>query len=287
MSLVLSAPKIVLLAVHLAAKADLDSLSFIAANNGSVLRKELLLRVLLTYLPETLKSEEYVSFVQEVETGEYATHEHWEVDVSDVERLSEEEAVKKVRKLYLLKLSWPDAPTEAEEDPLTLFLLRRAYRVDEEAGLLTQLPDLLAPFLGHSAYLLNWTISVLLPLLRRNCEYYPKDSVPITLAEFEQLGDAAAVDLLLSQTGTQEDYTHVGFDRRNARKAQCAVIKNRVLGLSINWRRMIPHARLVLQYGETALRDRLRHLLGSARRRWEKGAQSVSWNQVELVQIRQ
>lgn len=214
MSLVLSAPKIVLLAVHVAAKADIDSLSFIAANNGSVLRKELLLRILLTYLPETLKSEEYVSFVKEVETGEYAAHEHWEVDTSAVEQLSEEEAVKKVRRLQLLKLSWPDAPPEAENDPLTLFLLRRAYKVDEEAGLLPQLPDLLAPFLDHSPYLRTWTISVLLPLLRRNCEYYPQNSVPITLAEFERLDDAAAVDLLLSQTGADGDYTNVARDLR-------------------------------------------------------------------------
>ncbi|CAN8095542.1 unnamed protein product [Discula destructiva] len=214
MSLALSAPKIVLLAVHVAAKADLDSLSFLAAHNGSVLRKELLLRILLTYLPETLKSQEYVSFVQEVEAGEYAAHEHWDVDTSPVEQLSEEEAVKKVRKLHLLRLSGPDAPAEAEDDPLTLFLLRRAYKVDEEAGLLTQLPDLLAPFLDHSPYLRTWTVSVLLPLLRRNCEYYPQQSVPITLAEFEQLDDVAAVDILLSQTGAQEDCTHVARDLR-------------------------------------------------------------------------
>lgn len=214
MSLVLSAPKIVLLAAHVAAKADLDSLSFIAANNSSVLRKELLLRILLTYLPETLKSEEYVSFVEEVETGDYQPHEHWEVDTSAVDQLSEEEAVKRVRRLHLLKLTWPNAPTEVENDPLTLFLLRRAYKVDEEAGLLTQLPDLLAPFLDHSPYLRTWTISILLPLLRRNCEYYPQNSVPITLAEFEQLGDAAAVDLLLSQTGVEEDFTNVARDLR-------------------------------------------------------------------------
>lgn len=215
MSLVLSAPKIVLLAVHFAAKADLDSLSFIAANNGAVLRKELLLRILLTYLPETLKSVEYVSFVGEVDKGEYAAHEHWEVDTSSVEQLSDEQAVKKVRKLHLLKLPWPEAPADAEEDPLTLFLLRRAYKVDEEAGLLTQLPELLAPFLDRSPYLRVWTISVLLPLLRRNYEYYPQNSVPITLAEFEQLGDAAAVDLLLSQTGAQDaDYTNVSRDLR-------------------------------------------------------------------------
>lgn len=214
MSIVLSAPKIVLLAVHLAAKADLDSLSFVAANHGSVLRKELLLRILLTYLPETLRSEDYVSFLDEVENGEYVTHEHWQVDTSAVDHLSEEEAVKKVRRLHLLKLSWPEAPAEAEEDPLTLFLLRRSYKVDEEAGLLTQLPDLLGPFLEHSQCLRTWTISVMLPLLRRNYEYHPDSSAPVTLAAFEQLNDTACVELLLSQTGAQEDYPNVGRDLR-------------------------------------------------------------------------
>lgn len=215
MSLVLSAPKIVLLAVHLAAKADLDSLSFVAANHRSVLRKELLLRILLTYLPETLKSEEYVSFIDEVEKGEFIVNEQWEVDISTVESLTEEEALKKVRKLHLLKLSWPEAPAEAEDDPLTLFLLRRAYKVDEEAGLLTQLPDLLGPFLDHSPCIRSWTISVLLPLLRRNYEYYPRNSAPLTLALFEHLNDTAAVDLLLSQTGVhEEDYSNVARDLR-------------------------------------------------------------------------
>ncbi|KUI56781.1 Protein transport protein sec39 [Cytospora mali] len=215
MSLVLSAPKIVLLAAHLAAKADLDSLSCVAAQHGSVLRKELLLRILLTYLPETLKSEEYVSFLDEIERGEYVANENWEVDISAVEHLTEEEAVKKVRKLHLLKLSWPEAPGDAEEDPLTLFLLRRSYKVDEEAGLLDQLPDLLAPFLNHSPCIRTWTISVLLPLLRRNYEYYPNDSIPITLTDFEHLDDPAAVDLLLSQTGArEEDYHYIARDLR-------------------------------------------------------------------------
>lgn len=214
MSLLLSAPKIVLLAVQLAAKADLDSLSFIAANHGSVLRKELLLRILLTYLPETLKSEEYVSFLMEIDKGEYVIDENWQVNTSAVDQLSEEEAVKKVRKLHLLKLSWPEAPAEAEDDPLVLFLLRRAYKVDEEAGLLTQLPDLLGPFLEHSQCLRTWTISVLLPLLRRNYEYHSDNSAPVTLAEFEQLNDPTAVELLLSQTGAHEDYANVARDLR-------------------------------------------------------------------------
>lgn len=214
MSLLLSAPKIVLLAVHLAAKADLDSLAFVAANHGSVLRKELLLRILLTYLPETLKSEEYVSFIEEVEKDEFVSNEHWEIDASAVEHLSEEDAIRRVRKLHLLKLSWPEAPEDVKENSLVLFLLRRSYKVDEEAGLLTQLPDLLAPFLDYSPCIRIWMISSVLPFLRRNYEYYPNNSVSLTLAAFEQLNDAAAVDFLLSQTGAQENYQNVARDLR-------------------------------------------------------------------------
>lgn len=215
MSLVLSAPKIVLLAAHLAAKADLDSLSCVAAQHGSVLRKELLLRILLTYLPETLKSDEYVSFIDEIQRGEYAANENWDIDISAVEHLTEEEAIKKVRKLHLLKLSWPEAPAEAEEDSLTLFLLRRSYKVDEETGMLDQLPDLLVPFLDRSPCILSWTITVLLPLLRRNYEYYPNESIPVTITAFEHMSDPAAVDLLLSRTGAQEkDYPCIVRDLR-------------------------------------------------------------------------
>ena len=215
MTLVLSAPKLVLLAVQLAAKADIDSLAFLAAHHGTVLRKDLLLRILLTYLPETLKSEKYVSFIEEIEAGDFETRDPVAIDCSSVEHLTDEVALKRVRKLHLLQLTWPDAPEEATEDPTTLFLLRRAYNVDEEAGLLTQLPDLLVPFLDHSPCIRTWTISVLLPLLRRNYEYYPQDSIPQTLSAFEHLNDRAAVSLLLSQTGArEEDYPLVGRDLR-------------------------------------------------------------------------
>ncbi len=53
MALVLSAPKIVLLAAELSTKADIDGLAALAARHGNVLRKEILLRILLTYLPRS------------------------------------------------------------------------------------------------------------------------------------------------------------------------------------------------------------------------------------------
>lgn len=222
-ALFLFPPKLVLLAVHLAVKADIDSLAFLAAHHGSVLRKELLLRILLTYLPETLRSSDYVTLIENIERGEFPessseNKQKHEIDTSSVESLTEEEAIKKVKKLKLLPLSSgheaASSTTEvAADDTTSLFLLRRSYKVDEEAGLLTELPALLTPFLDHSPAIRWLLVSTILPLLRRNCEYYPGEPIPYTLAAFQRLPDRTIASLLLSQTGArEEDYGLIGRD---------------------------------------------------------------------------
>ena len=216
MSALLSPARVVLLAVHLATKSNIDALTALAAQHTKVLHKELLLRILLTCLPETLPSSEYVSLVEHIASDQLESDDApGEVDWSSVRDFTDEEAARKVRKLKLLRLAWKDAPTEALEDPVTLFLIRRAHRVDEEAGLLTQLPDLIVPFLHHAPCIRLWMVSALLPLLRRNYEYYPSDPIPQTLAAFERLDDRTAISLLLSQTGArEEDLELVGRDLR-------------------------------------------------------------------------
>ncbi|RYP47076.1 hypothetical protein DL768_006803 [Monosporascus sp. mg162] len=216
MSALLSPPRVVLLAVHLATKSNINSLTALASQHSKVLHKELLLRILLTCLPETLPSNEYVSLVERIESGyPESDHEPQEVDWSSVADITDEEAIKKVRKLKLLRLAWKDAPEEALDDSITLFLIHRAYRVDEEAGLLTQLPDLIVPFLDHAPCIRTWMVSALLPLLRRNHSYYPEKPIPHTLSVFEHLDDRTAVNLLLSQTGArEEELASVGRDLR-------------------------------------------------------------------------
>ncbi|KAF9870837.1 hypothetical protein CkaCkLH20_11736 [Colletotrichum karsti] len=215
MSLVLSPPKLVLIAVHLAINANIDSLAFLTSRHAAVLRKDLVLRILLTYLPETVRSADYVGFLEELSSGEFTDREAGEIDYAVVENLSDDDAVKKVRKLHLLPLAWKDAHFETEDDPITLFLLRRAHRVDEEAGLLAQLPELLGPFLQYAPGIRVWMVSTLLPLLRRNYEYYPAESTPYTLAEFQSLPDGAAVHALLSQTGVRPEHNaFIGRDLR-------------------------------------------------------------------------
>ncbi|KAI1497135.1 secretory pathway protein Sec39 [Biscogniauxia marginata] len=216
MTLNISPPRILLLAVHLATKSDIESLTALAAQHPRVLRDELLLRILLTCLPETLESSEYVSLVQRIESGTLeADVELREIDCSSVQDITDDEATKKVRRLHLLPLAWSDAPGDALQDPVSLFLIHRAHRVDQEAGLLTQLPDLVVPFLDHAPCIRTWVISALLPLLRRNYEYYPHHPVSETLSAFEHMSNRAAVALLLSQTGAHEDgMPFIGRDMR-------------------------------------------------------------------------
>ncbi|XXH00401.1 hypothetical protein Hte_006745 [Hypoxylon texense] len=211
-----SASRIVLLATYLAARSDIESLTTLAAHHSKVLRQDLLLRILLTCLPETLPPGHYVSLVQRIESSSFDVDvQPREVDWSSVQDITDDEAARKVRKLRLLPLASENAPTDAANDSVSLFLIHRAYRVDQEAGLLAQLPDLIVPFLDHAPCIRTWMVSTLLPLLRRDHEYYPQNPAAQTLADFDRMSDQAAVDLLLSQTGTsQQSLLYVGRDLR-------------------------------------------------------------------------
>ncbi|KAI0200988.1 Sec39 domain-containing protein [Astrocystis sublimbata] len=213
----LSPPRVLLLAVHFATKSDIDSLGALVTHHPDVLRPELILRVLLTCLPETLPSSEYVGLVERIETGALYSEPDLstQYDPSSVQDITDGEATKKTRRLRLLPLAWERSPAAALQDPASLFLIHRAHRVDQEAGLLTQLPDLIVPFLQHAPCIRTWMVSALLPLLRRNFEYYPDEPITETLESFERLDSKTAVATLLSRTGTrEEDLPHVGRDLR-------------------------------------------------------------------------
>lgn len=239
MSAALSPSKVVLLAAQFTATGDIASLASLAASHGDALRKKLILRLMLTYLPSHLTTEEYLPLLQSLESADYSSFfPLQDIDTSSVQSLSDEQATKKVRKLRLQPLSLPgtesslsssrpgngeqqkeqkdaNAEEEPEEDPLAIFLIQRAYAVDDGSGALPELPALLVPFLNRSYHLRTWTISVLLPLLRRNCEYYPDAPLQQTLADFEHLPDRLAVARLLSQTGLHEEtLPFVGRDLR-------------------------------------------------------------------------
>ncbi|KAH8661329.1 Sec39 domain-containing protein [Ilyonectria robusta] len=206
--------KVVLLAVHFATQADINSLSSLTAQHAAVLRQDLVLRILLTHLPETIKPELYVSFVLALTTDDaQPSLLDCPLDTTVVDSLSDDQASRKVKKLRLIHLSISDEGVNGPTDSLTSFLLLRGYRMDEEAGMLTQLPDLLTPFLQHSPAIQTWLVSTVLPLLRRNHEYYPQKPVRYSLLEFHNLPDRTAIDYLLAETGLLEDsYDLVGRD---------------------------------------------------------------------------
>lgn len=211
----LSPAKVLLLAVHFASHADINSLTHLTSQYTTVLRKELVFRIILTHLPETVRPAIYIGLLQAIEYGELETPKENELDTTPVNPLSDEQASLKARKLHLLRLSCPNAPLALENEPLSLFLYQRAHRMEDEAGLLLQLPDLLIPFLHHAPALRFWVVSTVFPLLKRNTSYAATVMPLRSLSEFERLSDTDAVDYLLSQTGQhEEDHILIGRDFR-------------------------------------------------------------------------
>ncbi|KAL6920742.1 hypothetical protein ACHAPO_004578 [Fusarium lateritium] len=207
--------KVVLLAVHLATVADIDSLAYLITQHATILRPDLTLRIILTYLPETLSPSTYVPLLQAISANESLSQptSDYQLDTSHIHNISDEQASRKVKKLHLIPLKNDDVHFTHEADSLACFLLLRAYRMDEEAGMLAQVPELLSPFLHLSQELHTWAISTVLPLIRRNHEYYPQRTARLSLLEFQNLPDRMAIDYLLAETGVvEEEYDLAGRD---------------------------------------------------------------------------
>jgi hypothetical protein len=180
---VLSPAKAILLALHLASQTNISALRNLIAQQQEALRTDIVLRILLTYLPETLASSDYVPILQDLASGDVPEDLDAAIDSSSLDEVTEKQAVRKVKKLHLLPLAWSNAPADVPDDPLVLFLIHRSLRIDEHAGLIAEIPELLGPFLHKSSHLRTWFISNLLPLLRLSYEYHPK----ITTVRISQL----------------------------------------------------------------------------------------------------
>lgn len=111
MSSSLSPGKVLLLAAHYATHGDIESLARLSSQQAKVLHKELLLRILLTYLPETVKPSIYVGFLLSLARDSLEEYSDGVLDTAPVEGLSEDEASKRARKLHLQQLTCTDAPS--------------------------------------------------------------------------------------------------------------------------------------------------------------------------------
>lgn len=195
----ISPAKQILLAVKAAAAADVATLRTLIATCSKTLNP-IFLRILLTFLPESLESSEYTQLLVDYDSGIYSKSTLPPIDVFVLGDLSEAQAAQNVRKLRLLQLRMSEKCLDAPEDELVLFLLHRSYRIDQETGLITELPELLAPFLDRSDYLRRWMLATVLPLLRLNYEYHPSADGTQSLEWFEELDTSSAVKFLLSRT---------------------------------------------------------------------------------------
>ncbi|KAL6862370.1 secretory pathway Sec39 [Trichoderma novae-zelandiae] len=215
MSSLLSPGKVLLLAAHYATHGDIESLARLSCQRAKVLHKELLLRFLLTYLPETVEPPTYIGFLIALARDNLEGYAAGELDTTPVDDLSEDDASKQARRLHLQQLIPAETADAFHDDPISSFLIQRSYKMDSEAGLLSQVPSLLTPFLSHSPALRLWVTSTVVPYVRRNLEYYADENPAYSLVEFQKLSDPAAVLFLLSRTGShEEDRGLIGRDVR-------------------------------------------------------------------------
>ncbi|KAG9245189.1 Sec39 domain-containing protein [Calycina marina] len=196
-----SAAKAILLAAHFAGNTDITSLRNLISQNRKPLRIEIVLRILLSHLPESLDPSKYVPLLQELAEGEIPATQDAEVDTSILDGVAEGDASRRVKKLHLLPVTWPNAQEGGPKDLLSRFLIHRSMRIDQYTGMIDLIPKLISPFVQYSPGLRTWMITTVLPLLRFSYEYHPNERAMTTIVAFEQMDDQAGLSLLLSGTG--------------------------------------------------------------------------------------
>jgi len=203
----LSGAHAILLASHLCASGQVAALPRLQAQFPGYLPLERCLRLLLTFLPESIEPHHYTPVLQELvdTSSSLSVLSEDDIDLSSVKDLSEAAARKRVRKLRLLPLKYRDDDDSDDTDPLTQFLIHRAHKIDAETSLQHFILELLLPFYERSLVLRTWLISSLIPLLRLNYEYYPDQDGSFTLDVIESMDDQTAVNVLLSMTGSHSD----------------------------------------------------------------------------------
>ncbi|KAK4863375.1 hypothetical protein LT330_002153 [Penicillium expansum] len=188
----------ILLATQFCAAGNVADLPILKARFPHCLPLERLLRIILTFLPESTEPSQYTSVLQELANSSNLPSDR-SIDTSAVRDLSESLARKRVRKLHLRPLQRPDEEDEiASADPLTKFLIHRAHLIDSETALQPLILELILPFYENSLIIRTWLISSLLPLLRLNYEFYAHRDETISLEILESMDDQTAVNILLS-----------------------------------------------------------------------------------------
>ncbi|KAJ5217877.1 uncharacterized protein N7469_011502 [Penicillium citrinum] len=196
----------ILLATRLCANGQVNALPALQAQYPHCFPLERLLRIVLTFLPESTQPSEYISVLQGLASGKDLEPNTAQIDISAVQDLSESAARQRVRKLRLRPLKREDEEEEvAASDALTQFIIHRAYLIDSETALQPLILSLLLPFYEHNTVIRTWLVSSLLPALRLNYEYYQNREETLSLDTLDLMDDQTAVNILLSITNTEKN----------------------------------------------------------------------------------
>lgn len=213
---------IILEAVRHATNGDIPAFRQLTAARPDALKFDVTLRILLTYLPAGTEPELYTDFLRDLSailSSSSLVSPPLSAGQPEPET-SEDEARIRVRRLRLAPLLDQSAHYDQAADPLTLFLLHQAHRIDIETGSLELVSRLLNPFVDHSEVLRTWMISNLLPLLRLDYDYYPHSAPSYNLEEFEKLDGSIVVSSLLSKAAQRND---PGDTQKIGRDLKCLV----------------------------------------------------------------
>ena len=208
----LSAAHVLLLATRLCSDANVEGFGALRALYPNILSAEAVYRTILTFLPEETDPARYVPLLKDswTEDGYLPS----DVDTSSVHELSEASAQAKVQKLHFLRVVPFDSTPKSARDLLSSFLVQRAHQIDCATSDLLSVLQLLEPFLDDSEPLRRWLVSTLLPLLRKDYEYYPDALDRLSLKEIEGLQGSAGVEILLRYARKHPIDSMIGRDIR-------------------------------------------------------------------------
>lgn len=210
----LSDAQIILLAVDLCCASNVNDLQALVNQVPDVLGTELVLRILLTFLPASAEPSIYLPALQHL-AGIFSDVDATKhVDTSSVDKIKDADAAERVGNLRLARLNKDSRASHESHDLVISFIFQRAYQIDSETRNLPAILQLAESFIEGSTVLKEWVISTLLPLVRSEYEYYTNVPLSIPLSRFETLDDRTAISTLLQSAREHERETQIGRDLR-------------------------------------------------------------------------
>ncbi len=186
---------VILLAAQLCSDTKIEALRALRADRPEILSPAVICRIILTFLPEETEPSIYIPLLKDIQNG---TESHdVEVDTSSVQEFSDAAARAQVIQLRLHRLQPSVYDHATGTDHLERFLIQRAHQIDAATSDVPAVLQLVEPFVDNSETLRTWLISRLVPLLRKDYEYYPENVARVSLREIEALQGSAGVDVLL------------------------------------------------------------------------------------------